>query len=428
MIPSDLQSTFDPPSDDRFRLLVLAADTYPPTRVDLSVLFGKQLSGRGHRIDWILQSEGQCHAAHIEAWGGGTVWVGPTDLGTSLFSRVRRHFLGVFHDLKMFTLLRRGDYDIIEVKDKFISGVFALVAARLLNKRFVYWLSYPFPEDYLHRAAERSGRYPLLYRVRGTVFKILLYRCLLPAADHVFVQSEQMRSDVAAEGVPMSKMTAVPMGVDLDSDLAPVAPVVTRTVIPQGERCFLYLGTLTKVRRLDFLIRVLAKVRALAPDAKLYVVGRGDDPSDEQVLIDEARRLNVSSAFVLVGQLPRTEALGYVREANVCVSPFFPSPILNSTSPTKLVEYMAMGRAVVANDHPEQRLVIERSGGGYCVPWDEQAFAEAIVRLLDDPATADRMGERGRRYVAEHRSYTTIADLVERQFQALTGRPRHEWH
>jgi glycosyltransferase involved in cell wall biosynthesis len=426
MIPSNLQSTSHPPSDDRFRLLVLAADTYPPTRVDLSVLFGKQLSGRGHHIDWILQSEGPCRAAHIEAWGGGTVWVGPTDLGTSLVSRVRRHFLGVFHDLRMFTLLRRGGYDIIEVKDKFLSGIVAVIAARLLRKRFVYWLSYPIAEDYLYRANDSNERYPFLYRIRGTVFKVLLYRLLLPAADHVFVQSEQMRLDVAAEGVPMSKMTAVPMGIDLDSALTSVTAPTARTVIPPGERCFLYLGTLDKV--LDFVIRVLAKIRALVPDAKPYLVGRGNDPSDEQLLIDEARRLGVSSALVLVGQLPRTKALEYVREANVCVSPFFPTPILNSTSPTKLVEYMAMGKAVVANDHPEQRLVIQNSGGGYCVPWDEQEFANAIVRLLNDPDTARMMGERGRRYVAEHRSYTKIADLVERQFQALTRRPRHERH
>ncbi len=42
--------------------------------------------------------------------------------------------------------------------------------------------------------------------------------------------------------------------------------------------------------------------------------------------------------------------------------------ILRAASPTKLVEYMAMGKAVVANDHPEQKRVIEESGAGYCVP------------------------------------------------------------
>jgi glycosyltransferase involved in cell wall biosynthesis len=403
-------------------MLVVSSDTYPPFRVDVSVLFGRELAARGHRVDWLLQSEAQCDAATKVAWGGGSVWVGATDVGRSLPSRIRKHVLGILHDLKLFSLLRNGDYQIIEVKDKFVSGLFAVIAARLFRKRFVYWLSYPIPEDYLHRADERTGIYRMLYRVRGTVFKVLLYRLLLRAADHVFVQSEQMRRDLAAEGVPGSKMTPVPMGVDLTSFDAGSGQ--TRSRIPPGERCFLYLGTLAKLRRLDFLVRVLAKVRESVADAKLYIVGGGNEPADEQLLVDETARLGLESAVVMVGHVPRSQALEYVRDADVCVSPFYPTPILNSTSPTKLVEYMAMGKAVVANDHPEQRLVIEQSGAGYCVAWDEGEFARAIVSLLRSPDQARAMGERGRRYVTEHRSYERIADLVERELLAIAAPPQ----
>jgi glycosyltransferase involved in cell wall biosynthesis len=186
-----------------------------------------------------------------------------------------------------------------------------------------------------------------------------------------------------------------------------------RERMPPGEPCLLYVGTLTKVRRLDFLVRVLALVRAKVPGARLYFVGGGDDPEDEQLLLREARRLGVSEAIVLVGQLSQVDALRYVREADVCLSPFYPTPLLNSASPTKLVEYMAMGKAVVANDHPEQRLVIEESRAGYCVPYDERAFAAAIVKLLRSPESAKSMGRRGRQYVLAQRSYFKIADLVE---------------
>ena len=170
-----------------------------------------------------------------------------------------------------------------------------------------------------------------------------------------------------------------------------------------------------KARRLDFLIRVLAKVREEIPGTKLYLVGRGEDPTDEELLIQEARRLGVIDSVVFAGHRPQAEAWRYVYEADVCVSPFYPIPILNSTSPTKLVEYMAAGKAVVANDHPEQRLVIEESGAGYCVPWDETAFARAIVQVLASPEQAKTMGEKGRAYVVQHRTYNVIADSVERE-------------
>jgi glycosyltransferase involved in cell wall biosynthesis len=80
-----------------------------------------------------------------------------------------------------------------------------------------------------------------------------------------------------------------------------------------------------------------------------------------------------------------------------------------------------MEKAVVANDHPEQLQVLNESLAGYCVPWDEDAFAAAIVRLLNDPAEAKKMGERGARYVAQRRAYGVIADVVEQELVKLVA-------
>ena len=117
--------------------------------------------------------------------------------------------------------------------------------------------------------------------------------------------------------------------------------------------------------------------------------------------------------------LKREIAWKYVHKADVCVSPFYPTPILNSTSPTKLVEYMAMGKPVVANDHPEQSNIITESKCGLCVPYEESAFAQAIVDLLSDPKMAHQMGLNGRSYIEKFRTYSTIADHVERQLIKL---------
>src|SRR5262245_348115 len=46
-------------------LLVVSSDTYPPTRVDVTVLFGEELAGRGHHIDWVLQSEAACARDYV---------------------------------------------------------------------------------------------------------------------------------------------------------------------------------------------------------------------------------------------------------------------------------------------------------------------------------------------------------------------------
>ena len=65
--------------------------------------------------------------------------------------------------------------------------------------------------------------------------------------------------------------------------------------------------------------------------------------------------MGVAASVIFTGQLPRQEALRYVQDADVCVSPFYPTAVLNSTSPTKLVEYMAMGKAVITTRTTESR-------------------------------------------------------------------------
>ena len=82
-------------------------------------------------------------------------------------------------------------------------------------------------------------------------------------------------------------------------------------------------------------------------------------------------------------------------------------------------EYMAIGKPVVANDHPEQKLVLSESHGGICVPYDEFEFSSAIITLLNDPALAREMGISGRNYVLENRVYSKIADNVEKQYKKI---------
>jgi glycosyltransferase involved in cell wall biosynthesis len=220
----------------------------------------------------------------------------------------------------------------------------------------------------------------------------------------------------------MERMTAVPSSLNLDDvDAAALQP---QGNVATDDRSIVYLGTLLRERRLDFLVRVLALVVRDVPDAKLVFVGRGEMPEDEALLRREAERLGVADSVAITGWLTMPLAWEHVRRAGVCVSPYFPAPILRSTSPTKLVEYFALGKAVVANDHPEQTEVVERSGGGIVCPWDEAAFAAPLVALLRDPQRAADLGEAGRRYVAAHRTHWAMVNLVLTRYRDELARAR----
>jgi glycosyltransferase involved in cell wall biosynthesis len=399
------------------KILFVTSDTFPPFRPAAKAIFAEELARRGHRIDWLLQAESPKAPHGTQGFGNGTAFVAATDGGGSRWRRVRKTLLSLRNDCRIFGLLKRGQYSLVQAKDVYLAGILALLAAKRYRVPFLYWLAYPHADFYLYAARIGTARYRFFYYLRGAAQKFLLLKIIVPAAQHVFVQSEQMRKDLAAEGVPFEKMTPVPSSLNLDGMTAePGSPPIQK---PPGERWILYLGTLVGERHLDFLVRVLAAVREAVPKTKLLLVGAGERPWDEEALRREAERVGVADSLVITGWLPMQRGWEYVRAADVCLSPYFPIPMLRSTSPTKLIEYMALRKAVVANDHPEQTLVVSESGAGIVTPWEERAFADAVVHLLQHEQEARAMGDAGRVFVERHRTHRHMADVVENRYRAV---------
>ena len=224
-----------------------------------------------------------------------------------------------------------------------------------------------------------------------------------------------MRSDIADKGISPKKMTPMPGSLDLSR--VPFKGNIDPG--PSGKK-ILYIGTLIRERNLDFLIRVFAKITLRHDDATLIFVGSGENSEDEALLRREMEKCGIDESRVtFAGRVPREKVWRFIEESMVCLSPYYPSFILNSTSPTKLLEYMAMSRPVVANEHPEQSLVLAESGAGICVPWNELAFVGAIERLLDDPNLCRKLGANGQRWVEKNRSNRFLADIVETRYTRL---------
>jgi len=193
--------------------------------------------------------------------------------------------------------------------------------------------------------------------------------------------------------------------------------------LPVEPNTVLYLGTMARVRRLDVLLDALKIIRETNDQVRLIMVGAGPDPADLDYLRRCAERNGLQSFVEFTGLLSMQDAHARVAQAAVCISPFFPTSILQSTSPTKISEYMALGRPVVANSHPEQSVIIEQSGAGICVEWSAQEFADAVMTLLSDPVRAEEKAARGRDYVRRNRIYPVIAPIVaEPYLQMLADR------
>lgn len=397
-------------------LLYLTAEQWPTFRPDVLALFGKYLPREGITCDLVTERDLASSEKPDVPWGAGRAI-----LCRVPHNRAGQYLAKVWHNLRTLAGIKAGAYDAIQVRDMSITALAALVVARLRGIPFYYWLSYPHSEGQIDRARTRGPRAGVRYwfpLVQGAFGKWLLYRVVLPRADHVFVQSRQMQRDVAREGIPEQQMTPVPMGVDLET-ASPESIVPANDPRLHNKRVVAYLGTLDPLRRIEVLLEMLALIVPSLPDVRLLLVGDTEDAAHRAWLRAEAERLGIAEYVIWTGWLPAIQGWSYMRTAAIGVSPFPRGYLLDMASPTKAVEYMALGLPVVANDSPDQAHVIEESGAGICVPLEPAAFAEAVVTLLESPEARERMGRRGRQYVAGKRGYDSLSRSVAAVYRRL---------
>ena len=418
--PADTETTAHAPRPNSvasvpIRLLITVGGRKAPPRVDISDLFCKRLAEHGYRFEWHLQTDAVGPALRQTTWFDQPAWLTARSKLPGTPGTVLNKLRELRADLKFLRSALVGDFDLIQVRDKFLAGVFGLCAARLRQRPFVFWLSYPFPEARVLDAREGRSRHPLFSLLAGRLSGMLLYGLILPGADHVFVQSEQMKRDLQRPRLDPNRFTPVPMGI-------PDEEVPSADIQGVTAPLLLYLGTLARVRRLDTLVRAFSQVVKSMPQARLVFVGEGDVAEDRASLEAEVDRLALRGCVEFTGHLPRAQALSWIRQARVCLSPFYPTFVLRSASPTKLIEYMAYGKATLVNDHPEQAEIIAASSAGRCVEWDETVFAEAMREMLLDESACAEMGRRGRLWVLQHRLYGRIASEVHGTYLGILAR------
>ncbi|MBB5204355.1 glycosyltransferase involved in cell wall biosynthesis [Inhella inkyongensis] len=398
------------------RFLYSTAETHPCTRADVAVLFGKYLPRFGVQTDLV-----GVHVSHAPPpWPGGARW---TLRGAA--RGARRHGVSVLADFRMLWLARRGYAGVI-VRDKVVGALFGLLAARLAGVPFFYWMSFPMVEAWALFVRQRRGQVGwlrwLAAQLRATLLRGLLYRVILPRADHLFAQSEVMVGQLRAKGLAGERISAVPMGVDVEL-LNRVEAAGEEAAEPSMQTpVFAYLGTLNRLRGPELMIEALALLRERGVDARLLLIGDAEEEADRRWLREQIQRHGLEQQVEITGWLPTQEGWRRCATAVAGLSPFPRTELLESASPTKLVEYFFLGLPVIANDQPDQAALM-RAAGGTCAQLSAEGFAGAMQALLAQPEAHRAIAAAGRAWVLRTRSYAGLAQQVAQQLGACVRRP-----
>ncbi len=206
---------------------------------------------------------------------------------------------------------------------------------------------------------------------------------------------------------PAERIAILPNGADVDFFTPmPRDEAIARVQLDPGHSYAVFCGGFHPWIDFDFLLKAFAIVHHQQNDARLLLVGDGVERDLIERVADE---LMIRDAVVITGVIyDRTKVKEYLGAATVTLVAHHGVVHRSGVFSSKLAEYMAAGRAVVAKYVPMLAEAIEEAGAGIVVPDDPQAMAETISGLLSDPERADELGAAGRRAVEEKYSWRAI--------------------
>lgn len=269
----------------------------------------------------------------------------------------------------------------------------------------VGWLFRPFGVRFVF---DQHDLVPEIFRVQYGESRRLGYRIMralewltLRSATHVIATNETLRDVAIARGrLDPVTVTVVRTG----PDAARLHPVDPDPALRGGHRYLVcYVGVMGIQDGVELALKAARHVLADEgePDTLFAFVGDGDDAPRLRRL---AAEYGIADRVLFTGRVPDEDLRRWLSSADVCLSPDPANGFNEMHTMNKTMEYMAMGRPVVAFDLQETRV----SGGDaalYAPSNDVRAFANSIVRLLRDPDLRQRLGEAGLRRIEEELSW-----------------------
>lgn len=232
-----------------------------------------------------------------------------------------------------------------------------------------------------------------------TYFMRLLETLSMRLADHIVVISEGLYQDVCLRGISPKNVSIVPNGVNF----LRVGKTQSQLGLkPIDQWLYGYVGSLSPIEGLDFLLEVIQELRLEGWDNEFHFFG--DGPARKQ-LMESAEGL---SGIYFHGSLPSSEVADVYKELDVIINPRTRSSLTDSVTPLKPLEAMAWEKLIIASNVGGMCELIEDGITGILFEADNKASLKEVIQNLESDK-AFCIAKRGKSHVMENRSWSKNA-------------------
>ncbi len=284
------------------------------------------------------------------------------------------------------------------------------VKASLQTSRPLF-LEYNGSEVWVGRYWDRVGSLNLLGRFE---------RLNLQAAARVFVVSEVERQNLLRAGVPAEKIVVNPNGVDIDRFKPDIGGGTLRKKfnVEAGEALVGFVGTFGPWHGVEVLAEAIMQI-PVESKVRFLLIGSGAlRGSVEQMLRDAG----TDQRAIFTGAVTHDEVPALLDACDILVSPHVPLEDGSDFfgSPTKLFEYMAMGKAIVASRLGQIGEVLSDEETALLVePASARQLAKAVLRLSQSPELQERLGAAARQAAIDRHTWKRNAEIVLDAYRQL---------
>jgi glycosyltransferase involved in cell wall biosynthesis len=247
-------------------------------------------------------------------------------------------------------------------------------------------------------------------RLRYEALADRIERLNVMSADLVVVVSRALADQLAEAGVDRARILTNPNGVDTDRYRPDIDGRGVRAACGWDREVVVgFIGTFGPWHGADILARAFAALRSADPNltaqVRLLMIGDGATLPAVRRILDEQ---GAAGTTVFTGLVPQERGPEYLAACDILVAPHVPNqdgtPFFGS--PTKLFEYMAMGKAIVASDLDQIGEVIEHGRTGWLVqPANVEALASGLRTLVADAALRASLGAAARTRALERHTW-----------------------
>jgi glycosyltransferase involved in cell wall biosynthesis len=312
--------------------------------------------------------------------------------------------------LSMRVLMTRG-FDVIHACNP--PDTIFLVAwfYRLFGKKFLFDHHDINPELYEAKFGRRDVFYKLMVLLERLTFRT--------ASASIATNESYRRIAIERGGMPPEKVFVVRSGPSLDRlRVLPPTPA-----LKCGRKYLVgYVGVMGKQEGIDLLLQSVRYIvhEKGRQDVHFGLVGGG---TELEALKAMAQELGVADYVTFTGRVPDAQLLAMLNTADLCVNPDVANEMNDKSTMNKIMEYMALGKAIVQFDLTEGRFSAQEASL-YARRNDPVDMAEKILSLLDDEDRRRSMGNFGRLRVANELSWEHEVPKLLAAYDSVLPLPR----